>query len=368
MVLTLSCLLLFIICGFVNAENVVDVANDSDFKLASLKDLPDFARGRIELPADDSVLDHEIIQWWYYTGFLDAGDKMYGFEVCFFLGEPTHPQVVHTAITDVANNKFTFDSVTEVFSKPQVIENRFNFTAGSTINSNFVTANGGDGNDALTAQIGGPGGYTLDLKLTSTKPPAIHYDGHAYKYPREAGGGYTFYYSRTSLSVTGTLTLPNNASPITVTGTSWFDRQFGNLIRVSLKGGWQWFAISLDDDTQIMLFFTADVNADTDPDREIGSMTDSSGKTIPLHIKDASLKVLDTWTSPRSGCTFPSGWEVTIQGKVYTVQPLVKDQELGPTTDEQQPWVTPIYWEGASAVTGDTEGKAYVELNGFCPR
>lgn len=338
-------------------------------RLVKGADFPDRARGHVDLPADDQVLPDQIIQWWYYTGFLNGGDKLYGFEICFFLGEPAHPQVVHTAITDVSENKFTFDSVTEVFEKPPVITNGFNFTAGSTAKRNFVTGVGGDGNDALYAQIGGVDGYTLDLKLTSNKPPAIHYDGHAHKYNKEAGGGYTYYYSRTSLSVTGTLTLPNEDSPITVTGTSWFDRQFGNLIRVSLKGGWQWFAISLDDDTQIMLFFTADVTSDTDANREeIGSWTDSSGNTTPLKFGDAQLKVLDTWTSPRSGCTFPSGWEVTVRGKVYSIEPLVKDQELGPTADEQQPWVTPIYWEGASTVTGDTEGKAYVELNGFCPR
>jgi len=52
------------------------------------------------------------------------------------------------------------------------------------------------------------------------------------------------------------------------------------------------------------------------------------------------------------------------------VSPLVKDQELRPYDNKL--WVTPIYWEGANDVRNkddkDTGGKAYVELNGFCPR
>jgi predicted secreted hydrolase len=67
-----------------------------------------------------------------------------------------------------------------------------------------------------------------------------------------------------------------------------------------------------------------------------------------------------TWKSPHTGCTYPAGWKVTIQGLSLTITPAVADQELVAPS-------APTYWEGAATVTGDATGKGYVELNGFCP-
>jgi predicted secreted hydrolase len=69
------------------------------------------------------------------------------------------------------------------------------------------------------------------------------------------------------------------------------------------------------------------------------------------------------WKSPHTGCTYPSGWEVTVDGLKLIVQPQVKDQELHVTHGF---WAGPEYWEGTNSVTGDVNGRAYVELNGFC--
>ena len=41
------------------------------------------------------------------------------------------------------------------------------------------------------------------------------------------------------------------------------------------------------------------------------------------------------------------------------VTPAMEDQEM---SDGDQ-----VYWEGASTVSGDATGRAYVELNGYCP-
>jgi len=53
-----------------------------------------------------------------------------------------------------------------------------------------------------------------------------------------------------------------------------------------------------------------------------------------------------------------------VRGEKFTVQPLVKDQELHA---KDVVWVGPVYWEGACSVQGSVAGKAYVELNGYCP-
>jgi len=94
-----------------------------------------------------------------------------------------------------------------------------------------------------------------------------------------------------------------------------------------------------------------------------GSITDALGRTTTLSTHQFEVVVVDHWISPDTGCTYPSGWKVTIEGEIFHVQPLVKDQEL---RGQHSFWVGPVYWEGACGVSGAVGGKAYVELNGYC--
>ena len=55
----------------------------------------------------------------------------------------------------------------------------------------------------------------------------------------------------------GTLTLGGTAFP--VTGTAWFDHQWGDFIAVG-GGGWDWFAVNLEDGTDLMLSLVRDTD------------------------------------------------------------------------------------------------------------
>ena len=50
--------------------------------------------------------------------------------------------------------------------------------------------------------------------------------------------------STTPMAATGTVLVNGDAS--NVTGTAWFDHQWGDFIAVG-GGGWDWFAVNLDD-------------------------------------------------------------------------------------------------------------------------
>jgi len=294
----------------------------------------------IVLPEDDGFISNEQVQWWYWTGHLttDAGAR-YGFEVCWFLVLGVD-QLVQVAVTDVDKNAFVY---TEDFSvtSPNVQSDSFSFSSGQ------ITTSGGNGTDRLFSVVGG---YKLDLSLQATKIPVMHYNASKHDY---SFGGYTYYYSRTSMQSAGTLTIGDVSH--SVTGTSWFDRQYGDLQQAVLQG-WQWFAIELQDGRDVMLFdFLGDES------EKYGSIT-SAGDTDVLTASDFEVKVLSYWTSPTTGCTYPSSWQVTFQEQTFTVVPLVENQELAVRD-------SPIYWEGACSVTGEQgQGKAYVELNGYCPK
>ena len=307
----------------------------------------------IVLPRDDGVLLSSV-QWWYWTGHLalqaDPSTK-FGFELCFFIVADTI-DLVQVAITNVARQEFVY---TEELGLKNNLKNRSKGSFDLTSRTGKMSAMGGDGKDNLSFSVGE---FKVSLRLQSLKPPAIHYGGLAHPY---SFGGYSYYYSRTSMEVAS-----GAINDEAVTGTAWFDRQWGNLAKAVLQG-WQWFALELDGDVQVMLFdFLGDDS------EKYGSITQKSGTTIDLTAGEFTVQVLGNWTSPRSKCTYPSGWRVDIRSPSLTttlvVTPSVLDQEL-------QVADSPTYWEGKCDVVVTSgpkaerrQGQAYVELNGYCPK
>jgi predicted secreted hydrolase len=217
----------------------------------------------------------------------------------------------------------------------------FDFSWGNS------SARGGNGSDHLHGEVDGD---AFDLQLTSSKSPVLQHDQGYTAYP---WGGYTYYYSRERLAATGTVTLGGAALP--VTGTAWFDHQWGDMTSI-VRLGWDWFALQLDDQSEIMLFVVRDPSR---PALIGGSLSRSDGTSSPIPADDVAVTTIGQWTSPHSGCTYPSGWNLQIGGRSFTVTPALPDQELSTAT--------PAYWEGACEVTGAVTGRAYVELTGYCP-
>ncbi|MCB1907655.1 MAG: carotenoid biosynthesis protein [Rhodocyclaceae bacterium] len=307
--------------------------------------------GPVELPSDDAFLPSQDVQWWYWTGHLESEEgRRFGFEVVFFTFDSfafMRDQLVQVAITDVDDDSFHFAEHLE-FRLPPRGKSRFDLRAGT---GDSVRAIGDDRVDRLHSEVGG---YVLDLALEASKPPALHYGGDAHPY---RFGGYTYYYSRVSMKTHGTLSV--GGKTYKVSGSSWFDRQYGELYQAIVKG-WQWFAIELDDDRQIMLY---DILGSENRVERSGSITDAAGNTRPIAGHQFKVAVLGQWRSPHTGCVYPSGWRVEVDGETFDVAPMVKDQEL---RAKHGYWPGPEYWEGAASVSGAVAGKAYVELNGFC--
>ena len=163
--------------------------------------------GKLSLPTADGVIQsmpHEQVQWWYYTGFLRTNDTSasstpdYGFEICTFLVE-NDMQMVQVAITDVKGQTFTFKENIEV-KHPSIMDNSFEFS------SPIGSISGGDGKDSLEID-NAP--FKLKLDLQSIKPAAIHYGGEKHSYDF---GGYTYYYSRTKMNGSGSLTAADGST------------------------------------------------------------------------------------------------------------------------------------------------------------
>jgi predicted secreted hydrolase len=305
----------------------------------------------IKLPRDDAPHD-AAIEWWYYTGhlFTEAGER-YGFEFVVFKGHrgDVAGYAAHFAITDNPQGRFAYDQRLALAPATPIITSGFDLEVADW----HVSGIGGD--DQLSAAMDD---YAIDLSLASQKPAVLH-DGDGYLAYGSCGGSY--YYSRTRLAVAGTLLVDSQRLP--VTGQAWFDHQWGTFS--TYRDGWDWYALQLDDKTELMLYIIHP--PDGGPSIVDGSLVAADGSVTFLDRDDVIVIPTDTWTSPHSGVTYPSGWRVAVPAAqlALALSPALRDQELDTTASTDV-----LYWEGEVTVAGTHAGQpvaglGYVELTGY---
>jgi predicted secreted hydrolase len=339
-------------CGTSTAELGAAPTGASTPRPAAQFLTPRATPGPVDFPADDGP-HQDLTEWWYYTGHLRTADgKQYGFEFVIFQGSRAgFPPIYasHFAITDVAGHTFHYDQRTQRGGQPQSSDLIDLHIADWSLT--------GDGDqDHIIASMPE---YALDITVDSRKPPTLH-DGDGYFEWAPATGSY--YYSRTSMAASGTISINGQKQP--VAGHAWMDHQWGNFLLVG-GGGWDWFSIQLDSGEELMLWHSRD--SKNDVTFGSGTFVEKSGATKQLGFKDFDIQSTAKWTSPRSGATYPSGWTITIPALNLhlTLEPVMNDQELDTRNSTGV-----IYWEGDVTVTGTengapVSGHSYVELTGY---
>jgi predicted secreted hydrolase len=294
--------------------------------------------GLISLPTDDGPHD-AITERWSWTGHLQDEDAgQFSFQLAF--SETGQTLLVQAAVTDI--NGQTFHYEVEQDDPENDLERN-----GYAFDRSLGTIDGEEGNDTLHLETGP---YTLDLGLTPYKPPAIH---HGDGYADYRAGGFAYYYSRSRMETTGTLR--DRSGSRTVTGRSWFDHSWGDDRSIS-EIGWDWFALSLDDGREYMLF---NVRDGEEQGLTAGSWMDPGCGVLDIGAEFVQITALGTWKSPWSDCTYPSGWVIQILDELYTVTPTIEDQEFAPSG------IAPT-WEGSATVVGPMTGRASIALTGYC--
>lgn len=308
----------------------------------------------ISLPADEGP-HTDNLEWWYYNGHLVSDDGTeFGFHFVVFQSlageEGAYAAQFGIVGVDAAHyvHDFRYDSIPAEPSgallsldvggwQLDIEEGRHWFAASSD------------------------NGYALELTLEPRTPALLH-GGVGW-----LGGpfGWTYYYSWPRMRVTGDLTL--DGERVRVSGEAWFDHQWGDFYVMGHPAGWQWMAVQFDDGSSLMLNESRGLDgAVTDA---IGSYLDPDGKAAELKSDGDGIRidVLDTWTSPHTGATYPSRWHVEIDSLDLEIEvvPVLDDQEVTEGIPEAA-----IYWEGKSRVSGTRAGEpvdgwAYVELTGY---
>jgi predicted secreted hydrolase len=323
-------------------------------------------------PRDHGAHPEYRTEWWYFTGNLrDGAGKQYGYQLTFFR------QGIAVNSRDAKNPWLVRDVHLAHFAVSEVTAQRFWYhdrasregpgLAGArqgvmdVWNLNWTAKMKGD-TIALSARHKG---LELSLDLRPGKAMVFHGDrGLSRKGPGR--GQASYYYSFTDLRAQGSLRTPGLERPVSVTGVSWFDQEFGSNQLGADQVGWDWFSIHLSDGRDLMIYQLRRKDGSIEP-ASSGTLIEPSGKSTHLSLGDFRLTVVDRWKSARSKGTYPSRWrlEVPKAGIDLSLAVLVPDQELA---TEGSTGVT--YYEGVVGGQGISSGRqvtaeGYVEMTGY---
>jgi predicted secreted hydrolase len=321
-------------------------------------------------PQDHGPHPEYQTEWWYYTGNLTAnGGERFGYQLTFFRRAliPAEQRqerqsawaadqvyLAHFTLTDVDGRKFkAFEKLSrgaagiagakgkpfyqvwiENWSVEQIDSERYRMRASA-------------------------GDAALDLLLVDRKGPSLQGEnGYSQKGPEP--GNASYYYSLSRLETTGQIRI--NQTMYDVEGYSWMDHEFSTSALSEGQVGWDWFALQLDDDSELMVYTIRQEDGSIDPYSR-GTLILPDGELRHFNQSDFSISVTDTWRSPHSGAIYPAAWTIEVPSADIRleVRPLINDQELN---------LSFVYWEGAVEISGEhagqkVTGRGYVELTGY---
>ncbi len=331
-----------------------------------------FEKRTFVFPEDHGPHDYFRTEWWYFTGNLTSDEgKMFGYQFTIFrtaLSKDKEPResgwnsnqiyMAHFAVTDISGEKFYFDerfsregnSLAGARSAPIHIwlEDWAIEQAGNDVRFDLPPLRISAGNDKVR----------INLLLEARKSFVLQGDSGLSRKGSQPGNA-SYYYSFTDLSTTGIV--ESEGSKHNVSGKSWMDREWSTSALSSDQSGWDWFALQLDDSTELMYYQMRKTDGTPDVFSK-GIIVRNSGSSQLILQDDVKLEVTDFWQS-KSGVKYPSGWKLSIpsENKELKITPAVKDQFLD---------VSVKYWEGSVKIDGTSGGKfvsgrGYVELTGY---
>ena len=325
-------------------------------------------------PADHGPHPEFKTEWWYWTGHLESRDRRrFGYQLTFFrsglLPPAATPQkpasewsprqlfMAHFAVTDIDGQTF------------QAFE-RFGRGSAGLAGAQAVPfrvwlddwrAAEGDapGGVELVARAGSPDfPIALELELAPGKPVVLHGEGGLSRKGSRPGAA-SFYYSLPRQPSSGLLRLGSETHE--VQGQSWLDREWSTSLLADNESGWDWLGAQLDDGRELMLFRLRARDGTTT--WVAGSLIDADGSSRSLRTQSTEVRTTRSWTSPATGVTYPTGFEIELPAETMTLK-------IAAQHDNQELRGSFVYWEGVVTVTGTQgarplTGRGYLELTGY---
>ncbi len=327
---------------------------------------------RFVFPDDHGVHPGFRSEWWYVTGHLFSGKRQFGYQLTFFrfVVDPAEDAeqawesdavwLAQVALSDLENGEFyTSEQFTrELSGISQAALQRLDVQVqGWRLYQ--AAADPADGARPYQLRVVADE-FELELDLLPDKPLVLQGDQGWSKKSANDPMNASYYYSQTRLTTNGKLKL--NEEQFEVRGSSWFDREWSTSALHARQTGWDWFALQLDNQHELMFYRLRleDGSIDT---ASAGVWVDAEGRTTRLGVDDVQLEPTRFWRSSDTDSRYPIAWEVSIDSMDLQLQ----IEAIIPN----QLWNSRLtYWEGAMKVTGKLDnqpigGLGYVELTGY---
>jgi predicted secreted hydrolase len=323
-------------------------------------------------PGDHGAHPDFRTEWWYATGWLDAGGENIGFQVTFFRSRSGHDAdnpsrfaphqllFAHAALAQSAHGRLRHE---QRAARVVAGDDSNGFAIGDTDLRLRDWAFRRDGDGTYHARIEGDT-VKLDLALAPTQPILRQGDaGFSRKGadPEQA----SYYYSQPQLAVSGRI---HAAGPggqwRTVSGRAWLDHEWSSRVLDRDAAGWDWIGINLDDGGALMAFRIRGRDGSTR--WAAARWRDGFGRERSYAAHEVTLAPLAEWRSPRTGAAYPVRQRLSLgtvgEGMHFELAPLLDDQEL-----DSRGSTGAVYWEGAVTLVreGRPVGRGYLELVGY---
>jgi predicted secreted hydrolase len=319
---------------------------------------------KVSIPGDFHFKDEYRVQWWYFTGHLiNEKGREFGYELTFFVVNVQARDyksefgvkriyISHFAISDLENQAFLFSdrADTDAYQLAGAEKHSLKVWVGKNILEGDMKKLHIQAEDSEKA---------LNLFLVPEKPLVLNGKNGYSRKSSESPLNASLYFSYPSMKTRGTIKIGKDT--YTVKGKTWFDRELSSRGLSKDQQGWDWFAIQLDDNREIMLYLIRKKDSTTDS-YSSGTLVYSNGAYRHLPKDDFKVTVLDHYLSPKSRARYPSLWEITIPSEKLSlrIMPSLQNQEV-----LAQNTTGNYYWEGTCTVEGTAKGRAYVEMTGY---
>ena len=321
--------------------------------------------------ADAPTINENYVEWVYFTGIVqDTDGTSWGFQFTIFSRLiPTTTLTAYLydmALSDRRTQQFLH--FRKLVSGPSALS--FSDTGWQFQDEQMSIAYQSETDtwklnfDGQATDVTTRASVPLNVHLRATNdqydyylhsPDGLHPMGSDCVGDKSALDGYTYYYSHPALSTIGSIAV--NDSPVQVSGTTWFDHQWGNFSACPLT--WNWFSLRFDDGRYIMLFQLLDPTGTPLPALLGATYVDQTGEVTFWPTEAAvTLTPLRTWTNPRTHVEFVLGWLLETPIGSFHVDAVFDDQ-----TPDQMDGL-PYYWEGVITIQADGTpiGTGYLEV------
>lgn len=264
---------------------------------------------------EEEFLSHnKCSEWWYCTGYLSSKkeNRLFGYQFTLakvrLVGIKFH--ILICSVTDFAEQKH-YNIQTPLFFSKGITANNQVIAVGDQIRVT-LSPNPHSSMGSMKLHMEGSE-FVLDTEMEAVKSPAWHCDDGVLKMgiqdnPKER----TYYYSFTNLATTGKLVLKGKEYT-DLNGKTWFDRQGGTYSLTKNETSWEWFSLRFFDNSEAMLFAFPQMNYYD------GTLIAADGSYRRMNdYKIEATKIIEY-----NSMKFSSGWNLTMEGKKYTLTPMV---------------------------------------------